>query len=334
MAKFFGVNLFKKSSGHSADTSLMKKDSGSSDVSESTKNITNASPVMWDAICDLNSSSDLDDTADFFYSRSGIFSSQCDKPSSPTQIALEKAQKSVTNSGTNKWKTNFLVPESSLRLPRVAEPIPISPSLSRFQSKSQASPSMGFLHSSKLCQSPAFKSNSNTLDLAIAERDTSSDRVNINSPKAIQVNADIEKRELSFAEPGTSLDLSTFDLDQTNDEEQQDANYQHHPKEDKANVQRSPAYEAEHYKEVEISNSSGCDKLAILHMKLKNEAIKLENWKNEMISKLNKNEEKLAEANTLVASLRKSNLELQMDRENASLKVKDEVEKREAVEKK
>ena len=30
-------------------------------------------------------------------------------------------------------------------------------------------------------------------------------------------------------------------------------------------------------------------RLSVLHMKLKNEAIKLENWKNEMIEKLNKN---------------------------------------------
>ncbi|VUZ52364.1 unnamed protein product, partial [Hymenolepis diminuta] len=81
-----------------------------------------------------------------------------------------------------------------------------------------------------------------------------------------------------------------------------------------------------------LSNRS--DKLDFLHMKLKNEAVKLESWKNEMINKLNQNEEKLNDANNLVANLRKSNLELQMQTENASLKLKDEIEKREATEKK
>ncbi|KAL5967947.1 Laminin subunit alpha-2 [Taenia solium] len=335
MAKFFGVNLFKKSSSsHSADSPQMKKDFGSLSVRESSKNISNAPTVMWDAICDLNGSSDLDDSADFFYSRAGIFSTQFDKSSSPVQSASEKPHRSVNTSGSNKWKTNFLVPESSPRYSRVSEPTPISPSISRFQSKSQASPSIGFRNSSKLGKSPALKSNSNTLELEIAERDLPPNVETMNSPKAAHVNTDIDKRGPTFAEPGTSLELSTIDLDQSSEEEQQGANYHCHSEEEKNHIQGPPAYEGEQYKEVEACNSDGCDKLAILHMRLKNEAMKLENWKNDMISKLNKNEEKLAEANTLVASLRKSNLELQMDRENASLKVKDEVEKREAIEKK
>ncbi|KAL5103808.1 Laminin subunit alpha-2 [Taenia crassiceps] len=147
------------------------------------------------------------------------------------------------------------------------------------------------------------------------------------------MSTNTNKKGLNCAEPGTSLDLSTIDLDQSSEEEQQGANYQCHSVEEKNNEQMPITYEEEHYKEIEALNSTGCDKLAILHMRLKNEAIKLENWKNDMISKLNKNEEKLAEANSLVASLRRSNLELQMDRENASLRVKDEVEKREMVEK-
>ncbi|VDK33232.1 unnamed protein product [Taenia asiatica] len=335
MAKFFGVNLFKKSSSsRSADSPQMKKDFGSLSVRESSKNISNAPTVMWDAICDLNGSSDLDDSADFFYSRAGIFSTQCDKPSSPVQSASEKLHRSVNTSGSNKWKTNFLVPESSPRHSRVSEPTPISPSISRFQSKSQASPSMDFRNSSKLGKSPALKPNSNTLELGIAERDLPPNVETMNSPRATHVNTDIDKKGPTFAEPRTSLDLSTIDLDQSSEEEQQGANYHCHSKEEKNHVQRPPSYEGEQHKEVEACNSDGCDKLAILHMRLKNEAMKLENWKNDMISKLNKNEEKLAEANTLVASLRKSNLELQMDRENASLKVKEEVEKREAIEKK
>ncbi|KAH9278007.1 hypothetical protein ECG_09648 [Echinococcus granulosus] len=335
MAKFFGVSLFKKaSSGHSADSPKMKKDFGALSVRERTKNISNAPTVMWDAICDLNSSSDLDDSTDFFYSRSGIFSPQPEKPSSPIQSASEKPQKPVSSSSTNKWKTNFLVPEISPRHPRTTETTPISPSISRFQSKSRASPSMGFRYSSTLGRSPAFKSNSSTAELEVTEHDIPSDTDTTNSPKVTHVITDIEKNGLNSVESRTSLDLSTISLDQTNEEGNQDSNYQCRSMGEMNNVQRQSAHEEGQCREVEACDSDGYDKLAILHVKLKNEAVKLENWKNEMIAKLNKNEEKLAEANTLVASLRKSNLELQMDRENASLKVKDEVEKREAIEKK
>lgn len=261
MAKFFGVNLFKKSSSsHSADSPQMKKDFGSVSVRESTKNISNPPTVMWDAICDFNGSSDLDDSADFFYSRAGIFSPQCDKPSSPVQSASERPQRSVNTSNANKWKTNFLVPESSPRHSRVSEPTPISPSISLFQSKSQASPSIGFRNSSKLGKSPAFKSSSNALELEIAERDPQSNAETINSPKATHINMDIDKKELTFVEPRASLDLSTIDLDQSSEEEHQGATYQCHSVEEKNNVQRPPAYEEEQYKEVEARNSDGCDK--------------------------------------------------------------------------
>ncbi|EUB59560.1 hypothetical protein EGR_05587 [Echinococcus granulosus] len=322
MAKFFGVSLFKKaSSGHSADSPKMKKDFGALSVRERTKNISNAPTVMWDAICDLNSSSDLDDSTDFFYSRSGIFSPQPEKPSSPIQSASEKPQKPVSSSSTNKWKTNFLVPEISPRHPRTTETTPISPSISRFQSKSRASPSMGFRYSSTLGRSPAFKSNSSTAELEVTEHDIPSDTDTTNSPKVTHVITDIEKNGLNSVESRTSLDLSTISLDQTNEEGNQDSNYQCRSMGEMNNVQRQSAHEEGQCREVEACDSDGYDKLAILHVKLKNEAVKLENWKNEMIAKLNKNEEKLAEANTLVASLRKSNLELQMDRENASLKI-------------
>ncbi|VDN96291.1 unnamed protein product, partial [Rodentolepis nana] len=78
MSKFFGASLFKKTTSSNGDNQVQKSAANRA----SPKTLGPTSTVMWDTICDLNSSSDLDESADFFYSRSNLFSPSSNKPSS------------------------------------------------------------------------------------------------------------------------------------------------------------------------------------------------------------------------------------------------------------
>ncbi|VDL61875.1 unnamed protein product [Hymenolepis diminuta] len=336
MSKFFGASLFKKSNSSSGGNQVQKNIANR----ENSKTSIPTSTVMWDTICDLNSSSDLDESTDFFYSRPNLLSPISDKPSSPFQTPSEK---SVTTNGlvtnTNRWKTNFMLSEASnARQARTNEPKVNSPSLSRLQTKSQNSPSLGFRYESKFGKSPALKSPSSTLVGGLDEIDEPKLCPNKRiSPKLVSVSLDANKKRDIFNESELSLDFPTNDTDNVEKDNEEHSTYRYCPdndgsKESTALTEHEIDVQQDDQESAILSNRS--DKLDFLHMKLKNEAVKLESWKNEMINKLNQNEEKLNDANNLVANLRKSNLELQMQTENASLKLKDEIEKREATEKK
>ena len=240
MAKFFGASLFKKSSsGSSTNSPQMKKDS----INLGSKNTPNGPTVMWDAICDLNSSSDLDDSADFFYSRSNIFS--------PKPDTLEKPPLSTASSSTNKWRASFLVPE---RQSRPLEHNPMSPSLSKFQSKPQNSPSVGFRYPTKFGKS-TIKSPPSSTSLEIPEREPSSTTRTMNSPGVVQMNTRLGKEENAFVQPQKNLEVPSVDLDLSEEHADEGDQYQNMEVANNG-IQKSPSCKDE----VELSSSDGTEK--------------------------------------------------------------------------
>nr|CDS29887.1 hypothetical protein HmN_000906200 [Hymenolepis microstoma] len=337
MSKFFGASLFKKTTSSIAGNQVQK----SAANRESPKTLGPTSTVMWDTICDLNSSSDLDESADFFYSRSNLFSPNSDKLSSNLSAPTEKS--APTNglaANANRWKTNFMLSETSnARQTRVNETKVKSPSLSRLQAKSQNSPSLGLRYASKFGKSHALKSPSSTLGDGLEERQEPKlypDKRT--SPKLVPVGVDSNRKRDIFNESEISLDISTDASDRiAENDNEEDSVCLYRPDTDKnresrGSIEHETSAQQDDQEGINLPNRS--DKLDFLHMKLKNEAVKLESWKNDILNKLSQNEEKLNDANNLVANLRKSNLELQMQTENASLKLKDEIEKRDATEEK
>ncbi|XP_067675629.1 synaptonemal complex protein 1-like [Haliotis asinina] len=78
-------------------------------------------------------------------------------------------------------------------------------------------------------------------------------------------------------------------------------------------------------------NQDGTERLSSLHAKLHQEADKIRKWKVQTEIELKQKEKKIHEASTTNESLRKSILELQLQNENLSLKLQEEMSNREDI---
>ncbi|VDD81383.1 unnamed protein product [Mesocestoides corti] len=337
---FFGSSLFKKSSsGTSTKSPQMKNDFGDIGIGKHQSTASNSPGViktaLWESICDadLNSSSDLDESMEYFYSRANIFSSNQEKSNSPVSSTSAKSASASNLSNPQRWKTRFFMPNESPKPPKTPEVNNASSPFLRFQSKPSASPSVNNRFSSKSSESPATHSPSVSSVLEIPEQDSLPSITATKSPKVTRVG-DVFEKPQDFIASGSRTEISSNTMNQVDEDDQYLPADERMSKSQQSAENHSYPHQEQCSNDEEASHVSGIEKLPLLHLKLRNEAMKLETWKNEMVTKLKKNEEELAEANTLIERLRKSNLELQMDRENASLKLKDEVEQREATEKK
>lgn len=240
MSKFFGASLFKKSSISSGGGNQVQQSAVNHGSNKNPKAFSTSSSVMWDTICDLNSSSDLDETSDFFYSRPNIFSPSVEKANSPFGAPSDKSiAVAASPSNSNRWKTNFMLPESSAKRSRTYALKADSPSLTRLQTKSQNSPSLSFRFTSKLNKSPAIKSPPSTLESEFHDNEEPTLCVDLKgSPKAIP---DGQKRN-AFNELETSFELSTVDIDDNAGED--DTSVCHfHPKDEKNEILLKPEHE-------------------------------------------------------------------------------------------
>ncbi|KAM7532919.1 hypothetical protein Aperf_G00000126484 [Anoplocephala perfoliata] len=236
MSKFFGASLFKKSSASSVGGDHVQQSIANHDSNKNLKSFSTSSSVMWDTICDLNSSSDLDESSDFFYSRPNIFSPNIEKSNSPYTAPSEKSTAvKASSSNANKWKTNFMLPESTAKKSRAHAPKVDSPSLPRLLTKSQNSPSLGLRYASKLNKSPAIKSPSSTLESEFHDGEEPNLCVELkNSPKAILLDgSDTSQKRNLFSELETSFELSSVDIDDNVEEENENTNQHYHSKDDK-----------------------------------------------------------------------------------------------------
>lgn len=214
MSKFFGSNLFKRTNSTNSVTTNQK----SANHRDDPKSITGNSSVMWETICDLNSSSDLDESTDFFYPRPNLFSPGSDKCNSPFTIPDKSSSKNgpATTNTKSRWKTNFLLPESSNpKSNRMNEIKCNSPSIARSQTKSQSSSSLGFRYVSNLSKSPVLKSPSGTLNCGIEDIDEPDICHNKRSSPKVVIVAESKQNVDAFTDVERSLDISTDDTNQT-----------------------------------------------------------------------------------------------------------------------
>lgn len=220
---FFGSNIFKKSDSGTNNNSpqVINRFKGSSLTKKPDHDGRSPSFVktaLWETICDadLNTSSDLDDSMDFFYSRSNIFNGKTPNSSDPTTPTTQSkpVQNSSISSGTQRWKSRFFTQDAS-PIPKknpeatadVPQPRYQSPSLSRFQKNPQPSTISGATTYSSMsnCFTSAFNKSPATRQTGSG----CSDRHTINSPKIPRISEDLDEPHESFVETEESFDMTS-----------------------------------------------------------------------------------------------------------------------------
>ncbi|VDN11208.1 unnamed protein product [Dibothriocephalus latus] len=266
---FYGTSFFKKSTA----SPQIKNDLPNHVTQGNTGSAKNA---LWDVICDsdLNSSSDLDDSMEYFYSRSSLFKNRSDANES----------KLSSTSGPQKWKSKFFN-EPPRESPKVnqsmdsiedCEPAPSSPALKYTIGQAKSG---GFQKMSSFGQSPVYKSPVVTTSSGRAEKDFSLRGFSTRKSPSLQKKTDDE----NLAEP----ELTVYEEDDEGEKEEAPQASNEIVEERKIPAPTPSVDRA--------SDSIRLERLPLLQLKLKNEAIKLENWKNELVSNLQK-KEKLVKA--------------------------------------